>query len=193
MVVFTLKLYLVSEMVYNYKEILEKYKSDYSLKKALDNKEVYKIENGLYSDYPNISFLKIITKKYPYAIISGMSAYYFYGLTNVIPEKITVCTGRNSTYINNDEIKQIRMIDKLYKLGIVKFDYVGTSINIYNKERLLIDLARNKNRMGYDLYKEIVSNYRKIVDELDMSLIEDYLNYFNDGNRIYQILMSEVF
>ena len=193
MVVFTLKLYLVSEMVYNYKEILEKYKSDYNLKKALDNKEVYKIENGLYSDYPNISFLKKIAKKYPYAIISGMSAYYFYGLTNVIPEKITVCTGRNSTYINNDEIKQIRMIDKLYKLGIVKFDYVGTSINIYNKERLLIDLARNKNRMGYDLYKEIVSNYRKIVDELDMSLIEDYLNYFNDGNRIYQILMSEVF
>ncbi len=180
-------------MIYNYKEILEKYKTDYKLKKALDNKEIYKIENGLYSDYPNSNYLKKITKKYPYAIISGISAYYFYGLTDVIPEKITVCTRRNSTNINDNEIKQIRMIDKLYNLGIVKYDYVGTTINIYNKERLLIDLARNKNRIGFDLYKEIVSNYRKIVDELDMSLIEDYLNYFNDGNRIYQILMSEVF
>ena len=47
--------------------------------------------------------------------------------------------------------------------------------------------------MGYDLYKEIVLNYRKIVDELDMSLIEEYLKYFNDGNRLYEILMSEVF
>ena len=63
---------MVREMIYNYKEILEIYKSDYNLKKALDNKEVYKIEEGLYSDYPNISYLKKITKKYPYAIISGL-------------------------------------------------------------------------------------------------------------------------
>ena len=47
--------------------------------------------------------------------------------------------------------------------------------------------------MGYDLYKEIVLNYRKIVDELDMSLIQEYLNYFNNSNRLYQILMDEIF
>lgn len=193
MVVFTLKLYMVNEMIYKYKEILEKYNSDYNLRKALDNKEVYKIEEGLYSYDPNISFLEKITKKYPYAVVSGLSAYYFYGLTDVIPDKITLSTSRNSTNINSDEIKQIRMIDSLYKLGITKYKYEGTTINIYNKERLLIDLARNKTSMGYDLYKEIVSNYRKIVDELDMPLIEEYLSYFNNRDRLYQILMSEVF
>lgn len=184
---------MVREMIYNYKEILEKYKSDYNLKKALDNKEIYKIEDGLYSDYPNISYFKKITKKYPYAIISGLSAYYFYGLTDVIPDKIEVCTKQNSTKIRDDEVKQIRMLDSLYVLGITKYEYEGTILNIYNKERLLIDLARNKNSMGYDLYKEIVLNYRKIVDELDMSLIEKYLKHFNDGNRLYEILMNEVF
>ena len=180
-------------MIYNYKEIIEKYNSDYNLKKALDNKEIYKIEEGLYSDYPMVSFFKKIIKKYPYAIISGLSAYYFYGLTDVIPDKIEVCTKQNSTKIKNEEIKQIRMIDRLYVLGITKYEYEGSTLNIYNKERLLIDLVRNKNNMGYDLYKEIVLNYRKIVDELNMSLIEGYLNYFNDGKRLYEILMNEVF
>ena len=85
------------------------------------------------------------------------------------------------------------MLDSLYVLGITKYEYEGTILNIYNKERLLIDLARNKNSMGYDSYKEIVLNYRKIVDELDMSLIEEYLKYFNDSNRLYEILMNEVF
>lgn len=180
-------------MIYNYKEIIEKYKSDYNLKKALDSKEIYKIEEGLYSDYPCISFLGKIVKKYPYGVISGLSAYYFYGFTDVIPEKIIMCTNRNATNINNDDIKQIRMKDELYKLGITKKEYEGTTINIYNKERLLIDLARNKNNIGYDLYKEIVLKYRKIIDDLDMNLIEEYLNYFNNSNRIYKILMDEVF
>lgn len=31
-------------MIYNHKEIKEKYKSDYQIDKALKNKEIYKIE-----------------------------------------------------------------------------------------------------------------------------------------------------
>ena len=44
-------------------------------------------------------------------------------------------------------------------------------INIYDKERMLIDLARNKNKIGYDLYKEIISNYRKLANSLDCDLV----------------------
>lgn len=180
-------------MLYNYEEVIKIYKSDYNLKKAIKNNEIYKIENGIYSKNPTVNYLNIVEKKYPYGVISGLSAYYYYSFTDVIPEKITLCTNRNATIINNDEIKQIRMKDELYKLGITSYEYEGVKIKIYNKERLLIDLARNKSNMGYDLYKEIVANYRKILDQIDMSLIEEYLNYFSDGDRLYQILMNEVF
>ena len=85
------------------------------------------------------------------------------------------------------------MKDELYILGITSYKYEGVTIKIYNKERLLIDLVRYKNKIGYDLYKEIITNYRKIIDELDMSLIEEYLNVFKEGEKFYKILMDEVF
>ena len=65
--------------------------------------------------------------------------------------------------------------------------------DIFDKERLLIDLARNKNKIGYDLYKEIIFNYRKIADKLDVSKIEEYLQYFSNSDKILGILQDEVF
>ena len=102
-------------------------------------------------------------------------------------------TNRNATTIVSDKIQQIRMKDELYNLGKTQIQYEGIKINIYDKERLLIDLARNKNQMGYDLYKEIVSNYRKQVNLLDTQKIEEYLQYFVNGNKIFEIIQDEVF
>lgn len=47
--------------------------------------------------------------------------------------------------------------------------------------------------MGYDLYKEIVANYREIVSTLNMRKIEEYLSHFINGDNILAILQDEVF
>ena len=49
-------------MIFNHKEIKEKYKSDYQINKAIENKERYKIEKNIYSDTKNINYLEIISK-----------------------------------------------------------------------------------------------------------------------------------
>ena len=180
-------------MLYNYREVFEKYKNDYNLKQALANKEIYKIAKGLYSDNPNVHYLSVIAKKYPFAVISGHSAYYYYNLTDIIPREITVCTNRNATRIHNKEIKQIRMTDELYYIGITTIEYEGVIINIYDKERMLIELIRNKNHMGYDLYKEIIANYREISDSINMRKIEEYLPHFINADKILEMLQDEVF
>lgn len=180
-------------MLYSYNELLERYRSDYDIEKALKNKEIFKISKGIYSDVPNVHYLAVLSKKYPSGVISGHSAYYFYNLTDIIPRKITICTSRNNTRIGDNKIKQILMKDELYSLGITTMDYEGVNIKIYDKERLLIDLARNKNKMGYDLYKEIISNYREIADSINMRKIEEYLTKFNNGDKLFDILMNEVF
>lgn len=181
------------KMLYNYIEIKNKYKTTYQIRKAISNKEIYKIEKGIYSDKPEVHYLAILMKKYPYAVITGESAYYYYNFTDIIPSKIYLATRDVNTRIHDKEIKQIRMKDSLYKLGSTQIIYEGVTINIYDKERLLIDLARNKNKIGYDLYKEIISNYRKIADKLDVSKIEEYLQYFSNGDKILGILQDEVF
>lgn len=37
-------------MIYNYKEVKEKYKNNYKIEKAIKNGEIYKIEKNVYSD-----------------------------------------------------------------------------------------------------------------------------------------------
>ena len=180
-------------MLYNYSELIIKYKSAYQIQKAVERKEIYKIEKGIYSDIPSVHYLAIIMKKYPYGVFTSFSAYYYHNLTDVIPDKVYLATNRNNRMIYSNKIKQIRMKDELYNLGRTKIDYEGIKINIYDKERMLIDLARNKNQIGYDLYKEIISNYRKIVDLLDTQKIEEYLQYFVNGNKLFEIIQDEVF
>lgn len=182
-----------NKMLYNYSELLTKYQSAYQIQKAVDNKEIYKIEKGIYSDVSSVHYLDIINKKYPYAVITSFSAYYYHNLTDVIPNKMYLATDRNNRMIYSNKIKQIRMKDELYNLGKTQIVYEGIKINIYDKERMLIDLARNKNQIGYDLYKEIISNYRKQVNSLDTQKIEEYLQYFVNGDKIFEIIQDEVF
>ena len=40
----------------------------------------------------------------------------------------------------------------------------GATIPIYDKERMIIELLRNKNKMPKDLYKEVMGDYRRIWD-----------------------------
>jgi predicted transcriptional regulator of viral defense system len=183
----------VFTMIFTYNELLLKYKSAYQIEKAVRNCEIYKIEKGIYSDISNVHHLEVIMKKYSYGIFTSYSAYYYHNLTDVIPNKMYLATNRNATTINSDKIQQIRMKDELYNLGKTEIEYEGIKINIYDKERMLIDLARNKNQIGYDLYKEIIANYRKQVSSLDTQKIEEYLQYFVNGDKIFEIIQDEVF
>ena len=180
-------------MLYTHNEIKNKYKSTYQIRKALENKEIYKIEKGIYSNVPNVHYLAVIMKKYPYGVFTSYSAYYYHNLTDAIPNKIYLSTNRNSSKISSNKIQQLRMKDEFYILGKTQIDYEGVKINIYDKERMLIDLARNKNQIGYDLYKEIISNYRKLANSLDTQKIEEYLQYFVNGDKIFEIIQDEVF
>jgi len=95
--------------------------------------------------------------------------------------------------IKNEKVEQIFMANHLFEIGKSQVNYNNVQINIYNKERMLIELIRNKNTFAFDYYKEIISNYREIADEIDMSLLADYLEYVANGKNIFKIIHREVF
>ena len=179
-------------MLYFHKELKEKLKSDYQIQKAVDEKKFFKVDEGLYSDKVYANYIEIIAKKYPDFVVYGDSAYYYHNLTDFIPSKIVLATKKNNK-IRSKHVKQVRLTDELFGIGITKIEINGISINIYDKERMLIELARSKNQMGYDMYKEIITNYRKIVDDLDMGKIEKYLSYFPYEDKLFEIIQDEVF
>lgn len=180
-------------MIYNYKEVKEKYKTYYKINKALKEKEIYKIEKNIYADTQNVNYLEIISKKYPNAIFTMDSAFYFHNLTDVIPSKINLAIERNSSRIKDNKINQVLTIKKLFEIGKTQINIEGVTINIYDKERMLIELIRSKKQIAFDYYKEIISNYRKIINKLDISKIEEYIEMFPHEEHIYESLQREVF
>ena len=90
-------------------------------------------------------------------------------------------------------IYQIYVPNDILNQGKIEFDINGEKVNMYDKERLLIELVKKKNQLPFDYYKEIISNYRRISDELDMYKIEDYLSLYKNDINLSDTLMREVF
>ena len=179
-------------MIYSYKDCVEYFGTDYKLKKALSDKKLFLKEKGFYSDSEFSSELELIAAKYPRAVFTGGRAYYYYGMTDVIPDCYHLATKREDTRITDKRVKQVSVNDKLFEYGITRMDYHNVNIPIYSKERLLVDLVRFKTRMPFDYYKEIIGSYRDIVGELDFFQVEDYAALLKNGNRLMEAIQLEV-
>lgn len=180
-------------MIYSYKEVLQKYGSRYNIEKALKNKEIYRLDKNIYSEKSFINPLILSSKKYPYAVITMDSAFYYYNLTDVIPNKIYLATPRNARIIKNQEIEQIFMDKSILDVGKSTVKVNNEDVYMYDKERLLIELIRKRKQIPFDYYKEIIANYREIVDDLDMYKIEQYLSLFKNDLNLSEALQREVF
>ncbi len=134
----------------------------------------------------------MIVKKYNNPIFTLKSAFYYYGISDAIPEKYYIASNKNGTKYNNPNIKQIYMEKSILHLGETKFNYLETEIFIYSKERLLIELIRYKHNISYDYYKEIINYYRKNIDQIDIREILDMLKNFPKKDMIIKILQNEV-
>ena len=119
-------------------------------------------------------------------------AFYIQGLTDVIPEEYDLSTDRNASKIKAKQVKQYFVPSSFFKQGIETIDYKGYPIRIYSKERLLIELLRYKNKLPYDYYKEVLHNFRRILPQLNMQEIQDYVCEAPKSGRIMETLQTEV-
>lgn len=193
MCIFDVKCIWVMKMVYRYKDLKKMFGSNYKINKFLKENNYFKIGDGLYSDKKNNHYLEILVHKYPKAILSFESAFYYHNLTDVVPDKIYLTTNRTAGRVNDKYIHQSFAIDTYYELGKETIEFEGVNITIYDKERMLIELVKNKNSFDYDYYKEIINSYRAIKGELDVYKLVEYSNAFPNGKRYIKIINDEVF
>lgn len=160
-------------MIITYAECLEWFGSKYNIKKQISEGKLFKLEKGIYSDERYVPEYQIISVKYPKAVFTMESAFYYHGLTDVIPEKYCLMTDRAASKIADKRVIQsFENYDVLY-MGADKIGYNGFDLLMYSRERMLLELLRNKNKLSFDYYKEIISNYRQIIHELNIQLIQD--------------------
>ena len=136
--------------------------------------------------------LEIIMKKYPNAILTLNSAFYYYGLTDTIPDHYYVATDKSNSKFEDVRVKLFYENSNAFEMGKTTIEYDGVDITIYNEERLLIELIRNKRKFSFDLYKEIISNYRKLIHKMDMTQIMEYAYELPKTNMVMETIRLEI-
>lgn len=179
-------------MIYLYRDLVKENYSDYRIKKEVKEGRLFVVDKGIYSTTKDHNYLEVICKKHPNAILTLESAAYCYGLIKEMPKTYYVATKQKDRKIQNEKIKQTFMSDYLYDVGSNKVKYLGFNINIYDLERLLIEITRNKKNISFELYKEIIKSYKKIVRLLNKNKLETYLSFFQD-EKIKQRIEKEVY
>lgn len=180
-------------MLYTYEKCIERYKTYYQLCKQMQMGNIFKIEKGIYSDDEYVSDVAVVRMKYPDAVFTLNSAFYFHGLTDTIPQLYYLETDKDATKIKDKKVKQIFDNYGSLEMGVMDMEYDGTIIKIFNKERLLIELIRNKNKLPFDYYKEIIGNYRKLIHELDIEAVQEYALMLPKSNMVMEVIQLEVF
>lgn len=137
------------------------------IKKYVDSGLLERIRKGIYapadSDIDEFALLQVQCSS---LIFSYGTALYIWGLTDRIPHTfdISVPHGENITRLlrDNQKIKAHYVMKEFYDLGITETQSPqGGLIRLYDKERCLCDLIKDKNQIEKQLYVQAIRDYFK--------------------------------
>ena len=173
-------------------ECIAKYGSFYRITQAIRKGELRKVAHGVYSDGKRYRDVELLLMKYPMAVVTMLSAYYYYGLTDNVPDRIHLAVERGGTKIKDVNVAEYFVPKGTGSIGVVSADLHGMNLRIYDKERLLIETIRMRTKMPLDLYHEVIGNYRKEAGALYPAKMEDYLDTFPKRDVIFDVIKKEV-
>ena len=176
-----------------YKTCLEQLGSPYQIDKAIADGRLFKMVPGVYSDSGSESEIEVLQCRYPESVVTLGTAYYYYDLTDVVPETYDFLTARNARRIQDERIRQYYIPAEMLKVGMVVRTFNGEHIRTYDLERLVIETARMKCSLPSDLYKEVILEFRKRTESMYPAKIGEYLVGFPKRDLIERIIDEEVF
>lgn len=195
-------------MLLNYKEVIKIYGTDYKLQRAIDRKELYKIEKGIYSDRRNnFSLYELLSKKYPHAVLVKDSAFHFIKFSAEVPEKVHLGTPRNALRITDKRVQQHFYKDLICRTNETGNDgedlneddkycfnsefeishkniqkYItenNNEVRLFNLKNLLFDLLRDRNKYDRDVLFGLLAKFRDCNIVIGVDMFSFEDEFFN--------------
>jgi len=177
----------------DYTTCQKRFGSPYQIGKAISEGRLHKMDKGVYSDTGMETELEVLQFKYPDSVVTLGTAYYYYDMTDVVPDEYDFVTARSDGRINDERIRQYYVPAEVLNVGVVTKNFHGERIRTYDLERLLIETARMKSALPSDLYKEVILEFRKRTESMYPAKIGEYLVGFPKRELIERIVDEEVF
>lgn len=155
---------------------------------------IKRILRGLYTNNDKlIDELVIIQNMSKYAIFSNMTALYFLGFSNRLPiiYDITVPNGYKGSLQNNKKINLYYGKRDITELGITTvIDNYGNKIKIYDLEKSICDIIKNKNKIDRELFNKAIRDYYYSKNKNTLKLY-DYakkMNIYDKVKKTFEVL-----
>ena len=152
------------------------------IKLLCDENYIERKEKGVYvKKGKNVNDFFLLQQRYKTGIYSHNTALYFYNLTDRTPLKYDL------TFQNN-----IRVKDEIVSSHYTKADYFeigktelklqdGTTIKIYDLERTIIDILRDRNKIDLQIFNTAINGYMKRKDK-NLVKLSKYAKIFKQEN-----------
>lgn len=183
-----------SEGILLTKEIIEAGISKQLLSKYVKKGYIERVAQGVYLSKDAFEDeMYVLQKRSKKAIFSHETALYLHDLTDRDPLEytITLPSGYNASNFKNDGIYVYFIKNDLLNLGV---EYgktpFGRNIKVYNKERTICDIVRNRNAIDSSIVNEGVKRYLS-KKEKDIPKLLQYAEKFRVEKIIRQYV--EVF
>lgn len=165
-----------------YVQELEKYGIHRQYLKQLEQTEyLRKVARGLYIENDKeINDFFIIGQRYKTGIFSHNTALYFYELTDRTPIKLDM-TFPNNVRVNDEYINSHYIKKEKHFLGLKEM-YLkdGTTIKLYDMERTICDIIRDRNKIDIQIFNTAMKEYSKRKGK-NLNLLYKYAKEFRIG------------
>ena len=163
-----------------YANRLQEYKMDRHILRALVEKGILKrIEHGIYaSPDKNINEFWLMGEKYKNGIFSHNTALYFYDMTDRTPLQLDMTFPSNNR-VKNDLLNVHYIKKEYHNLGLIEYKLPDNStIKIYNLERTICDIIRDRNKLDLQIFNTAINEYMKRKDK-NLIRLAEYAKKFN--------------
>ena len=169
------------------------YGTKYRVGELVHAGKLFHIEDGIYADTADVPEVEVVLAKYPSSVLTLESAYYYYNMSDEIPDEYHLATDRKSARIVDDRGVQSYVPCGTLMIGATEIDVLDEHLRIYDKERLLIETMRYRTKLPYDLYREVIGSFREIRNEWYGSKIDDDLQHMPRMGAIMEAIRKEVY
>ncbi len=164
------------------------------LTRLVNNNVIERVSRGLYVRTNSLpDDLAILQNKSKNAIYSNMTALYLYGFSDRLPIKydITVNSGYNGSLQEVDNVNLFYTKKELLNLGEIVYRLdSGNLIKVYDLERTICDVIKNKNRLDQELANKALRKYFYSKEKNTLKLYEyaKKMKIYKKVRSVFEIL-----
>lgn len=126
---------------------------------------VEKVRRGYYQwvNPDDFSEAGTVTQLFPDAILCMDTALRYYGYSDRTPADwhlaVSKDSGKSRFNIDYPFVKPYYVVPKVLELGLTKGNMDGHEVRIYDKDRVICDCLRYRNKMDKEIFNKAIQNY----------------------------------